>query len=420
MIDSTLKKANILIVDDQESNINVLEAFLNIQGYSNIETTTDPREVVKLFASFEPDIILLDLMMPHLSVFEVMNQLKSIVSDNTYLPILVHTADITSETKRQALSGEASDFVIKPFDLEEVGMRIKNLLLTSYLQQQLQNQNQLLEEKVKEKTAELETKNIELNIAKEKAEACDRLKISFINNISHEIRTPLNGILGFNEILADPKLLPKEKEQYLEMLNICCDRLINTVNNFLDISMLVSGNQKVNKKEIEVRKFMDEAIEKFRVNCQEKKLNLTIQTPDINGDFKIYSDNEILRKIFYHLIDNAVKFTSQGSITVGLKLGENELNFYVKDSGDGIYECNKTRVFGYFMQENNTSTRGYEGSGLGLAITKGFVELLDGRIWVVTERSKGSTFHFSLPLKKNFGEYCLYSASEDQEKAKEA
>jgi signal transduction histidine kinase len=409
MINSNLKSANILIVDDQESNIYVLEAFLSIQGYTNVKTTTDPRKVVHLFASFDPDLILLDLMMPHLSGFEVMDQLKSLISSNTYLPILVLTADITSETKRQALSGGASDFVTKPFDLEEVGMRIKNLLLTSYLQQQLLNQNQILEERVKSRTSELEKKNIELQAAKEKAEASDRLKSSFINNISHEIRTPLNGILGFTEILADPDLSPDEREQYFAMLNSSSDRLINTITNFLDISLLATSNQKIYKKEIRLTNLMIENTNRFKEACQEKNLLLSLQTPSMDDDLIINTDGELLGKIFNHLIDNAVKFTQQGSITVGYEMKDGELQFFVKDSGIGIYDENRKKIFGYFVQENSANTRGYEGSGLGLTIAKGFIELLDGKIWVVSEKGKGSTFYFSLPMEDSIASHSLQS-----------
>ena len=219
MIDSSFKKANILIVDDQEPNVEILLDFLDMQGYSNVLSTTDPREVLSLYRSFEPDLILLDLAMPHLTGFEVMEQLKSFLGENTFLPILILTADITKESKIKALSGGASDFLTKPFDLLEVGLRIRNLLFSSYLQQQLVDQNRLLDEKVSERTRELMLRNIELNLAKDKAEASDRLKTSFINNISHEIRTPLNGILGFGQILADHDLEEEEKNRYLFILN---------------------------------------------------------------------------------------------------------------------------------------------------------------------------------------------------------
>ena len=387
MVDASLKNANILIVDDQEANIDVLEGLLEMQGYTSIKTTTDPRDVLHLFASFEPDLILLDLMMPHLSGFEVMEQLKSIVQANTYLPILVLTADATSEARQRALSNGASDFLTKPFDLIEVGLRIRNLLLTSYLMQQVQNQNQILEEKVKERTLELETTNIELNIAKEKAEASDRLKSSFINNISHEIRTPLNGILGFGQILTDPEIETEEKEEYLSMMNQSSERLINTVTNFMDISLLTSGNQTVFKK--------------FRITANEKNITLAFNPPAQVTEIKLLSDRELLTKIICQLIDNAVKFTKQGTVNVDYNINGETLLFTVKDTGIGIAAENIPRIFDSFMQENINNTRAYEGSGLGLPIAKGFIELLGGNIVVESEKGKGSKFSFSLPCVMN-------------------
>ena len=140
MIDSDLKNAMILIIDDKESNIDILEGLLEETGYTHIQSTTDPRMAVDLFKAFNPDLILLDLMMPHLNGFEVMEQLKPLIPQGTYLPILVITADITSETKLRALSGGAKDFLSKPFDLNEIRIRISNLLETRYLYKQLENQ----------------------------------------------------------------------------------------------------------------------------------------------------------------------------------------------------------------------------------------------------------------------------------------
>jgi len=398
MIDSTLKNANILIVDDQESNICVLESFLEIQGFTNIKTTTDPRQVVQLFASFSPDLILLDLMMPHLSGFEVMMQLKSLISANTHLPILVLTADFTSETRQRALSSGATDFLTKPFDLDEVGLRIQNLLYTYYLQQQLQKQNQILEEKVKERTSELEKKNMELNLAKEKAEASDKLKSSFINNISHEIRTPLNVILGFSQMLTEPNLLHEEREEYMTLLNRSSFRLINTVTNFMDISLLKSGNQKVFKSEFEPKLLIQEIAEKFRDVCDAKKIKISINVPDDQKEYKINTDKELLRKTLHQLLDNAVKFTRTGTITVGFKKNNSDLHFFVEDTGIGISDQNRDQIFGIFVQENNSNTRGYEGSGIGLSIAKGILELLGSEIKLTSEKGKGSKFYFTFPV----------------------
>ncbi|MDP1548302.1 MAG: response regulator [Anaerolineales bacterium] len=156
MLDKTLKNAHILIVDDQEANIDLLVGLLEKTGYTDLKSTSDSRQVVTLFGEFQPDLILLDLMMPHLDGFQVMEELRSLTPPDSYLPILVLTADFSAETKRRALSGGAKDFLTKPFDLTEVALRVNNLLETRYLHLQQKNQNQALEEKVRKRTEALQ------------------------------------------------------------------------------------------------------------------------------------------------------------------------------------------------------------------------------------------------------------------------
>ncbi|MDO8673381.1 MAG: response regulator [Dehalococcoidia bacterium] len=165
MLDESLQNANILIVDDQEANIDLLVRLLENKGYSNLKSTTDSRQVVALLNEFQPDLILLDLMMPHLDGFQVMEQLKSLIPADTYLPILVLTADITTEAKRHALAIGARDFLTKPLDVTQVALRIKNLLEARYMHLQLKKQNQVLEVKVSERTADLRRANVDLTLA---------------------------------------------------------------------------------------------------------------------------------------------------------------------------------------------------------------------------------------------------------------
>lgn len=237
----------------------------------------------------------------------------------------------------------------------------------------------------------------ELIKAKENAEASDRLKTAFMNNVSHEIRTPLNGILGFGQILSNPDFPSDEKEKYYRMLNDSSDRLLNTVNNFMDISLLTSGNQTIYKKEIQLENLIDEIIRKFEEACQAKDLILLVKKPHPVDDYIAFTDAEVLGKILHQLIDNAVKFTSHGHITVGLKKKGNEFIFFVKDSGIGISEENKQRIFGNFDQEDDADTRQFQGTGLGLPIAKGLTELLAGKIWLDSQKGKGSTFYVSIP-----------------------
>lgn len=160
--DETLKTARILIVDDQEANVRLLERILQRAGYTNLQSTTSARQVLPLYNNTPPDLILLDLRMPHLDGFGVMRQLEPQIPPGTYLPILVLTADITAEAKQQALGNGAKDFLTKPFDPTEVLLRIRNLLETRFLHLQLQNYNQILEVKVRERTRELEEARIEI------------------------------------------------------------------------------------------------------------------------------------------------------------------------------------------------------------------------------------------------------------------
>ena len=152
----TIQTANVLLVDDQESNIQLLTSILNAAGYTKLVSTTDARQAVPLFGQIRPDLILLDLMMPYVDGFQVMEQIRALTPDRAYLPILVLTADITKEAKHRALTLGAKDFLTKPFDPVEVLLRIRNLLETRFLHLQFQEQNRVLEERVRERTSELE------------------------------------------------------------------------------------------------------------------------------------------------------------------------------------------------------------------------------------------------------------------------
>ena len=246
---------------------------------------------------------------------------------------------------------------------------------------------------------EIKQTEFELIRAKEKAEESDRLKTAFMNNISHEIRTPLNGILGFSQLMADPDLTPDEREQYLKRVKSSSNRLINTVTDFMDMSLIASENQVVHKKPFSSIGLLEELFYLFFEPCQGKNVKLSIQTPSIPGKVNINSDRELLYNALHHLLDNAVKFTKKGTVTFGFEIKGNELEFFVKDTGVGINKEVHATIFDKFMQENASDIRGYEGSGLGLPIAKGMIELLGGRIWVESTKGVGSTFFFTLPFE---------------------
>ncbi len=252
---------------------------------------------------------------------------------------------------------------------------------------------------VKEDITSRKRMELALIKAKEKAEESNKLKTAFLNNISHEIRTPINGILGFGGLLTKPNLDATTKEKYLNILNESCNRLINTVTNYMDMSQLTSEVMHVRNKMFDVNILVYEMSFKYKKLCENKKIEFEAVLPKEIISFKTYSDPNLLQKVFEHLLDNAIKFTSKGKIEIGYNKLPNEIIFYVKDTGDGINVDSHELIFENFRQITTEKRRAIEGSGLGLPISKKMLELLNGKIWVQSEINVGSTFYFSIPLK---------------------
>ncbi|MBE0663842.1 MAG: response regulator [Bacteroidales bacterium] len=250
-----------------------------------------------------------------------------------------------------------------------------------------------------------ERKEIEskLRNAKEQAEAGDRLKTAFMNNISHEIRTPLNGILGFGQMIAQPNVTDQERLAFIDILQSSIDRLINTVTDYMDISLIASGNLKALKKAFPLNQLLTGIHSSFYAACKAKNLEFNLVLPAGSHNFQINMDKELLTKVLKHLLNNAVKFTEHGVVTFGYKTMNGYLEFFVEDSGIGIREDAKQRIFEAFDQEENSNTRKYEGSGLGLPIAKGIIAKLGGKIWLESLKDKGSVFYFNLPYDADLG-----------------
>ncbi len=398
MIDSTLINAKILIVDDQQANIDVLTGLLDAKGYANYTTTKDSREVVSLFEEFKPDLLLLDLSMPHITGFQVMMQLKVLIPADTYFPILVLTADITQESKQKALASGASDFLTKPFDLIEVDLRIKNLLKARYLYQQIENQNLILEDKVKERTIELEKTNVELISAKEQAEEMNKLKSIFLANMSHELRTPLISILGFAELLQ-LELLNAEQLELVDQVLKGGRRLNLTLNSILEWSKLESEKLSLKLSPFNLSQEIQKNIALYLPMANLKKLFIRSEFCDPNLIATI--DTGLFDKAFFQLIHNAIKFTDKGGIIVALNQIKKEEVVWaviqITDTGIGIPKENLDKIFVEFRQSSEGPSRSYEGSGLGLSIAKKMIELMNGKIEIESEIGKGSTFSIWLP-----------------------
>ncbi len=250
---------------------------------------------------------------------------------------------------------------------------------------------------IKEDITERKKMVEELIEAKEKAEESDKLKTAFINNISHEIRTPLNGILGFGELISGMYFPGDEAAEMVKHVRQSSKRLTDTITDYVDMARIVSGTMEVNKKEFPLQPLIEEAINEIRPLSEEKKIGLKTVIPKQCDGIRLFSDKELIRKTINILLDNSLKFTSQGEIICGYRFIPGYLEFYVQDTGVGIAYDKLEMIFDMFAQEDTSDTRAYEGSGLGLAISHGLVNLLGGHISVTSERNKGSAFMFTVP-----------------------
>ena len=233
--------------------------------------------------------------------------------------------------------------------------------------------------------------------AKEKAEESERLKSAFLANMSHEIRTPMNGILGFTNLLLKPDLSDKNKEKYIGIIHKSGHRLLNTVNDIIDISKIEAKQMTYVASEVDIVQQINELIDFFEYQCQEKGLPLLFENKLTSQNLKLYTDKTKFNSILTNLLRNAIKYTSKGEIKIGCKLNEGFFEFYVKDSGIGIPEHRRIAIFNRFVQADIADTQAMQGSGLGLTIAKAYVEMQGGKLWLESEVGKGSTFSFTLP-----------------------
>ena len=255
---------------------------------------------------------------------------------------------------------------------------------------------------VKEDITEKKQMIADLIKAKEKAEESDRLKTTFLANMSHEIRTPMNGILGFADLLKEPNLSGETQNEYINILEKSGVRMLNTINDIIDISKIESGQMMASISETNITELIEQIFSFFKPTVEQKGIQFFLRNSLPVNEAKIKTDHQKVYGILSNLLRNAIKFTKEGFIEIGYNLCKTdphpELIFYVKDTGIGIPQENMNIIFERFRQGSESNSRNYEGAGLGLSISKAYVEMLGGKIWVESEEGKGSTFYFTIPI----------------------
>lgn len=226
----------------------------------------------------------------------------------------------------------------------------------------------------------------------------DQLKTAFLQNVSHEIRTPLNAILGFSELVKLDDIPPKEKNDYLDIIQSNGQKLLNILNNVLELSKIETGDIIITPTRFQLNSLFNELLSIFSIQAQEKGLKLIFSKADTNN-LTIFTDYTKLDQILTNLISNAIKYTEKGKIEIGYFKKDQKILFFVKDTGIGISKSQQKKVFERFYRSDDPKTRNHDGVGLGLSICLGLLNKLNGEIWLESQPGKGTNFFFSLPAE---------------------
>jgi signal transduction histidine kinase/ActR/RegA family two-component response regulator len=246
--------------------------------------------------------------------------------------------------------------------------------------------------------AALDEQLLESRVAREAAEASARAKAQFLANMSHEIRTPLTAVIGFADLMAADSELPETAKTYTGRIQVASKALLALVNDILDVSRIEAGHVELNTRPCDVNSLIGETLELVRLAADRKGLSLIVRLEGIPKH--VMADTARLRQVLLNLLSNAIKFTLQGSVTVDARYrpdGDGRLSVRISDTGPGISEEDRLRLFHRFSQLDASNTRQFGGAGLGLAISKGLVELMGGEIGLESTEGVGSTFWFDLP-----------------------
>jgi two-component system sensor histidine kinase/response regulator len=375
---------NILIVDDNPQNLQVLAKILQENNYE-IEFATNGEAALKWLKDKKFDLILLDINMPGMNGFEVCKKIRSNPELNN-VPVIFLSADTDRESILKGFDLGAQDYVTKPFDSRELLARVRTHLALKDSLEKLEKFNKSLEEKVIERTQQLQEANVKLESLNLRLIDLDKAKTDFLNLISHEIRTPLNGILGPVELLRDTPNA-HEISDLIEILDMSVKRLERFSLNALLITRLKTKQFEIRKDRIHLSNLINEVLDEEKEKFQSK--NIQVKRDDNISLGLIYGEVELIKKCIINILDNAVRFSPENNtVEINTYVEEQTIICEIKDNGKGFATGTIDHIFELFTTDDDYKDNSI---GIGLPIAKMIMEAHNGSI-IIGNNPNGGAF----------------------------